>query len=104
MRHVTRLTLLSVLVLVACALPGAAQEWTRFRGPNGQGISDAKTVPVEWKKSDFNWKVELPGGGHSSPVLWGDKIFLTCADDGKTAERQVVCLQAADGKVLWTRQ
>jgi outer membrane protein assembly factor BamB len=104
MRHVTRSLLLCALALIAGGSPLVAQEWTRFRGPNGQGISDAKTIPVEWKKSDFNWKVELPAGGHSSPVLWGDKVFLTCADDAKTAERQVVCLQAADGKILWTRK
>ena len=57
-----------------------------------------------WKSSDFNWKVELPAGGHSSPVLWGDKIFLTCADDAKSAERQVVCLHADNGRILWTKK
>src|SRR5205085_6349907 len=99
MRHVTRLSLLNVLLLLACGSPSVAQEWTRFRGPNGQGISDAKTIPVEWKNADFNWKVDLPAGGHSSPVLWGEKIFLTCADDEKSAERQVVCLHADDGRI-----
>jgi outer membrane protein assembly factor BamB len=104
MRHLTRPLVSSFLVLIACGLPGTAQEWTRFRGPNGQGISDAKTIPVEWKNSDFNWKVDLPLGGHSSPVLWGEKIFLTCADDSKSAERQVVCLHADDGRILWAKK
>ena len=51
------------------ALVSQGQEWTRFRGPNGQGISDAKTIPVKWIQTDYNWKVQLPGEGHSSPVL-----------------------------------
>jgi outer membrane protein assembly factor BamB len=81
-----------------------AQEWTRFRGPNGTGISDAKTIPVKWTEKDYNWQTALPAGGHASPVLWGDKIFLTCADDAKTAERIVLCLSAADGRILWSRK
>src|SRR5437660_1271562 len=61
------------LFFQAQALP---QDWPRFRGTNGAGISWAKTIPSKWTEKDFNWKVELPGSGHSSPVLWGDKIFL----------------------------
>lgn len=79
-----------------------AQEWTRFRGPNGTGISDATTIPVEWTESDYNWRVELPGIGHSSPVLWGDRIFLISAFN-ETAERRVLCINAADGNILWQR-
>ena len=58
-----------------------AQEWTRFRGPNGSGISYAKTIPTKISSADINWKIELPGSGHSSPVLWGDRIFLTSTGD-----------------------
>ncbi len=104
MRYLAGWLLSSLVAVALCVTPAAGQEWARFRGPNGQGISEAKTIPVEWKNSDFNWKIELPLGGHSSPVLWGDKIFLTSADDGKTAERQVVCLNASDGSILWTRK
>ena len=46
-----------------------AEEWSRFRGPNGSGLSDATTVPVTWTEADFNWRVKLPGKGHSSPVV-----------------------------------
>ena len=63
-------------ILLTCAAHG--QEWSRFRGPNGQGISDAKTIPVKWTEKDYNWKVKLPAGGHGSPVLWNDKVFVTC--------------------------
>lgn len=60
----------------------AAQEWTRFRGPNGTGASDAATIPVKWTEADYNWKIELPGLGHSSPAIWGDKVFLLSARPG----------------------
>ena len=79
-----------------------AQEWTRFRGPNGQGMSSATTVPVTFAPSDYNWRVELPGIGHSSPVLWGSRIFVTSAEEDK-GKRHLLCLNAADGKNLWTK-
>jgi outer membrane protein assembly factor BamB len=88
------------LAIAACALNGAAQEWTRFRGPNGTGISHAKTIPTKIGDTDINWKVELPGTGHSSPVLWGDRIFLTSTGD-KSGGISVLCLSAADGRLLW---
>jgi outer membrane protein assembly factor BamB len=91
--------------LLICALFSAnssAQEWTRFRGPNGQGQSDAATIPITWTDQDYNWKVELPGVGHSSPVVWGDRVFVTSADLN-TATRHVLCLSTADGKTLWQR-
>src|SRR5262245_4948428 len=77
--------------LLSFAMQAGAQEWTRFRGPNGTGLSECKTIPTSWTESDYNWKTALPGGGHSSPVVWGDKVFLTCAND-ETCERTVVCI------------
>ena len=79
------------------------QEWTRFRGPNGQGISNAKTIPVKWTEKDYNWKVELPGGGHSSPVLWGDKLFVTVGDR-QAGHSVLLALSVSDGGVLWQKE
>ncbi|MFZ2147811.1 MAG: PQQ-binding-like beta-propeller repeat protein [Sedimentisphaerales bacterium] len=79
------------------------QEWTRFRGPNGQGISHAKSIPVKWTEKDYNWKVNLPGGGHSSPVLWGEKVFITSGDQ-KTNHGVLLALRVSDGKILWQKQ
>lgn len=79
------------------------QEWTRFRGPNGQGISDAKKIPVKWTDEDYNWKVELPGGGHSSPVLWGEKLFVTSGDQ-QGGHSIILALNVADGSVLWQKE
>src|SRR6266536_6034720 len=92
---------------IAFALAGAtltclAQEWTRFRGPNGTGVSHAKTIPTKITDADIQWKADLPGTGHSSPVLWGNRIFLTTTGD-KAGGISVVCLDAKDGRVLWGR-
>ncbi len=93
----------SVVWIVAVAMTSLAwgQEWTRFRGPNGSGISDAKTIPTSWTEKDYHWKTELPASGHSSPVIWNDKIFLTGADDA-SAERKVFAVSTS-GKLLWTQ-
>ena len=94
---------LALAILIAASHPSPAQEWTRFRGPNGTGISDAKTIPTKFTEADFNWKTVLPGTGHSSPVLWGDKIFLTSADENGE-KFFVLCLNAADGKIIWQKE
>ena len=95
------IVLLAFVVSVAGGAP--AGPWPRFRGPDGAGISDATTVPATWTEADYNWKVKLPGQGHSSPVVWGGRIFLTCGDRA-TAKRMLLCLRAADGRVLWRRE
>lgn len=73
-----------------------------FRGPAGTGYSTAKKVPIEWsEKDDKNivWKVAVPLGGLSSPVTWGDKVFLSGATREK---REVYCFKAKDGSLVWT--
>jgi outer membrane protein assembly factor BamB len=96
------LALLTVCGAIAFDRPAAASNWPRFRGTNGTGIATDKEVPVEWNESSVLWKTAVPGVGNSSPVIWGERIFLQSAPaDGKA--RLLVCLNAADGKVLWTR-
>ncbi|MFM7846289.1 MAG: PQQ-binding-like beta-propeller repeat protein [Planctomycetota bacterium] len=93
----------SLLVIGAAAATAVqAQEWTRFRGPEGTGVSEVKNIPAKWTDADYNWKAKLPGIGHSSPVIWGDKIFLLSADP-KTATRHVLALDVGTGKALWQR-
>jgi outer membrane protein assembly factor BamB len=99
---ISQTTVALTIVLTVCALRGVAQEWPRFRGPNGTGISHVKTIPSKINDSDINWKVELPGTGHSSPVLWGERIFLTTTGD-KSGGISVLCLSANDGRLLWRR-
>ncbi len=84
-------------------IPGTlfAQEWSRFRGPNGCGIGEMENPPVKWTENDFLWRRELPGKGHSSPVVWGTKLFVTSAE-GKGEKRMLHCLDAENGKIRWT--
>src|SRR5881394_1870073 len=57
-----------------------AANWDRFRGPNGAGQSDDAGIPTKWEPNNFLWKRPLPGVGHSSPVIWGNRMFITSAD------------------------
>ena len=93
------LRLLALLLLSLVPL-ASAQEWTRFHGPNGTGISHAKTIPTKLADADVNWRIELPGVGHSSPVLWGNKLFLTTCDSRSGGVR-VLCHDALTGRQLW---
>ena len=85
------------------AARAAAADWPEFRGPTGQGLSDAKNVPVEWdEKTNVAWKVPVPGKGWSSPVLAGGRIYLTAAvTEGDATVLRAICLDAADGKSVW---
>lgn len=95
-------SVLGCLLAVAVLSEARAQDgWTRFRGPDGTGLSQARSIPVTFHESDFRWKVPLPGSGHSSPVIFGGRLFLTC-EVRERSERSVVCLDAADGRVLWS--
>jgi outer membrane protein assembly factor BamB len=94
--------LLGVLGTILSLEPATAQEWTRFRGPNGTGESEAKSIPAQWTNADYNWKVTVPGIGHSSPVLWGDHLFILSADP-ETAMRHTLCYDAFTGEKIWEK-
>jgi outer membrane protein assembly factor BamB len=85
------------------APPARAQDWPEFRGPTGQGLSEAKGVPVEWDATtNVAWKTPLPGRGWSSPVLVGGRVYLTNATgDDKRPSLRALCIDAQGGKVLW---
>ena len=102
MRHLPRRAILALFATTTFAAAARAQEWTRFRGPNGTGLSAAKGVPVAWTEKDFAWHVPIRGESHSQPVIWGDKIFLlTAIDAGR--ERALLCLRKSDGGELWSK-
>lgn len=90
-------------VILPC--PGAERQWPRFRGPSGQGETNHTVLPTQWDKDGRSilWRTKVPGAGNSSPIVWGDLIFLTSSDN-KGAERFVHCFQRADGSLRWTRQ
>ena len=57
-----------IIGLLTLATPAFSEDWTRFRGPNGTGLSEASDIPVKWTDKDYNWKTDFPGVGHSQPV------------------------------------
>jgi hypothetical protein len=81
--------------------------WPRWRGPGGQGLIEGSGYPDHWSEREgIAWKVELPGSGNSSPIVWGDRIFLTAANEEGiwplyAVKRSVMCLRRSDGKLLW---
>jgi outer membrane protein assembly factor BamB len=102
--------------LIVAFLIGAgsiqAGDWAQFRGPGGMGVASAKSVPVEWSKdTNLLWTAELPGPGGSSPILYGDRIYLHCYtgfnEPGKPGrmedlKRHLVCLDRATGREVWS--
>lgn len=125
------LTTALATILLATPVSDAASAWPQWRGPGSQGISAQKGLPTRWSPTrNVRWKAAIPGRGHSSPIVWGNRVFLTTAvegevvpgakavkhmDEGKEwvhpdamgADRKhqlkVLCLAADTGKLLWER-
>lgn len=97
-------TIFASFALLLGISPLAAEEWPGWRGPNGDGISTAKTLPLKWSATEnIAWKTPIPGKGHSSPIVWGDRIFLsTCMEDN--GQRLLLALDRKSGKILWQRE
>jgi outer membrane protein assembly factor BamB len=77
-----------------------ADHWPRFRGVNGTGISLQQGIPDVWSETDYAWKIRLEYSGHSSPVIWGKKLFVTSANEGGSI-RLLHCLDADTGTQHW---
>jgi outer membrane protein assembly factor BamB len=98
-----RCLLLAVAFFLAAS--ARADNWPAWRGPHGDGRCDEKNVPLTWDNTDnVRWKVKLPAPGNSSPIVWGDRIFLTQALDKAGHRRAVMCLARKDGEVLWQKE
>lgn len=94
------LRILSVLLLAA---PLCAEDWPRFRGPAGNGISTEKNLPLKWSETEnIAWKTPIEGNGWSSPTIVGDRIFLTACRD-KDVKCHVLCIDRRSGKILWDK-
>lgn len=96
-----RVFVLASLAILAAASSGSAESrWEQWRGPRGDGHAVEANVPTTWDATSVIWKTAIKGRGQSSPIVWGDRIFLTTAlDNGKS--RVVMCVRASDGVVLW---
>src|SRR5262245_17024235 len=96
-----RPALWTTLIWLVAAAPASAEDWPGWRGPRGDGTSLETDVPIKWSKTDnIVWKTPIPGIGHSSPVVHGERVFVTsCILDRK--ERVLFCLDRTSGKILW---
>ena len=98
----THLAVLAVLGFTA-QIPVSGENWTGWRGPRGDGTSLETVVPTKWSGSDnVAWKTPIPGSGHSSPIVWGDRIFLTTSIVA-TQDRVLLSLDRKTGKILWQK-
>ena len=80
-----------------------AKNWPRFRGPNGLGLAASDEAPLYWDGAmgeGVMWKTEVPLSGQGSPVVWGDRVFLSGATEER---REVYCFDANTGELLWQR-
>lgn len=91
-------------VLLAATL-AARGDWLRFRGGDSSGtVPDADLPTALDGKRDIRWEIDLPGRGLSSPIVVGDRLFVTCSSGPKQARLHVLCFRASDGTKLWERQ
>jgi outer membrane protein assembly factor BamB len=133
MKTASTIKIIFLILLLSCvswlATTAGAANWPQWRGPGGSGVSSETNLPAEWNANkNIKWKTPIAGRGHSSPVVWGNKIFLTTAIEGDVvpgakavthiidgqeflhpdsigADRKhtfkVICINADTGKVLW---
>ena len=116
----------SILVLVAAGLSQAESNWPQFRGPEARGVAEDGGLPDRWSATDnVEWKTDLPGRGWSSPIVWGNRVFLTTVVNlGESEEPKkglyfggnrlappdsihqwkVLCLDLETGRIVWERQ
>ena len=105
MRTTTLIVLTLSLLLGFClhATPAGAEDWPGWRGPRGDGTSLEKNVPTHWdgpENRNIAWKTEIPGRGHASPIVSGDRIFVvSCREDRE--DRVLLCLDRPSGRILW---
>lgn len=92
---------LALLTTIAC--PAKAADWAEFLGPNGTARS-SESVPTSWSaEENLLWKADLPGSGSSSPIIVGERLFLTCyLSRGESPSRQLMCFDKSSGKQLWS--
>jgi len=106
------LAIVLAVSLLSAVCPGA--DWSGFRGPTGMGVSEDTNVPLTWSDTkNIKWKIKLPGPGSSSPIVYGDTVFVTCysgygTEETRSAEmkdlkRHLICVHRNTGKEIWSK-
>ena len=102
MNHPVRFTLLLALLLAATPRSATAN-WPTWRGPNGDGVSPVADLPTTWSATkNIRWRVDLPDRGNSTPIVWGDRIFVTQAVESEHL-RSTMALDRMTGRTIWRR-
>lgn len=112
MKQSTSTTFVACAVLILSSTLTDAGDWPRFRGPNGDSISQDGPIPAKWDlATNLKWKTDLPGQGSSSPIVVGNRVFVTCYSGYGTARsqtseqlaRHLICVDRNSGDTLWTK-
>lgn len=104
-----------LIVTCICSWSCMAADWPQFRGPTADGVTTETNLPLTWsEKENLIWRTKLPGPGSSSPIVTGDRVFLSCYSgygldpkdpgDMSKLKRHAICLGRRDGKVLWQQE
>ena len=108
--HLITVLLVATPLLAQAPVTTSTPHWPQWRGPHGTGAAPDARPPLTWSEQGENieWKAPLPGKGHSSPIVWGDRVFVSTAVPKEAAESgmheyTVMALSAEDGSLLWTR-
>jgi len=102
MRATLQVLIFGAMVLVSVAVH--AENWSRFRGPNGQGVSPESDLPIRWSSTEnVAWKTRIPGVSWSSPIVWGDSVFVTTATEEGVSCR-VIRIDRKTGNILWDNE
>jgi outer membrane protein assembly factor BamB len=100
----SRISLLTVGLMAVLTFPLSAENWPRFRGPTGQGHSTERKLPLNWSaESNIVWQTEIPGIGWSSPIVWGNRVFVTTVS-GNGTKCHVLCVDRKTGKLIWDKE
>ena len=94
--------LLALMLIVLPARLAVAENWPQWRGPSLNGISNESNLPVRWNSQEnVTWKIPMPGMSGSTPIIWGEKIFLNLAEGD---DLYLWCLERKEGKLLWKKK
>ena len=111
-----RKTLSALIIIIPFAATAAEKtaNWPQWRGPNGDGTTLAEKAPTTWSETkNLKWKLKLPGYGASSPIIWNDRVYLTCYSGYGAGSRggspsglmrHLVCVDAKTGKSVWQKE
>ena len=93
----------TLFVAAILAGTGRAENWPQWRGPHLDGSSESKDLPAKIDRGLETWSAKLPGPGSGTPVIWGDRIFVSCLD-AESKKLLGMCLARKDGQVLWRKE